>query len=95
MGSPMDDHRMGGDSMKPIHPEGRLLAIHQQIFFAGLLGDKMQLDQEVILRKLAMTGLSLSLDTNEIAVDAASVAPALDKYKAHKLQAVPDMGDDQ
>jgi hypothetical protein len=92
----MDDHRMGGDSMKPIHPEGRLLAIHQQIFFAGILGDKMGMDQEIILRKLAMCGLSLSLDENEIAVDAASVAPALDKYRKHnKLQAVPDMGNDQ
>ena len=92
---PVIDHWMGKPSMNPIHPEGRLVAIQQQMFFASLLGEKMGVDTEIVLRKLAMCGLGLVTDANEITTDAAAVLPNLNKYKAHKLQAVPDLGDNE
>lgn len=77
------------------HPEGRVVAIQQQMFFAQLLAEKMDLDTEVILRKLSLAGLSLTLDVNEIAVDAATILPNLQREKAAKLRAVPDLGGEQ
>lgn len=79
-------HWMGEPTMS--HPEGRILAIQQQIFFAQMLAEKMDMETEVILRKLALAGLSLTMDANEIAVDAAAVLPNIGKWKA-RLQAVP------
>lgn len=70
------------------HPEGRVLAIQQQIFLAQLMAEKMDLETEIILRKLALSGLCLTMDTNEIAVDAAAILPNLGKWKS-RLQAVP------
>lgn len=77
----------------PNHPEGRILAVQQQMFFAHLLGEKMELDTEIVLRKLALAGLCLTTDTDEIAVDAAAVLPNLNKHKA-RLRSVPDMVDE-
>lgn len=71
------------------HPEGRLVAIQQQMFFAQMLAEKMDMETEVILRKLALAGLSLVTDVNEITVDAAAVLPNINKYR-NKLRAVPD-----
>ena len=71
------------------HPEGRILAIQQQMFFAQILAEKMGTETEVILRKLAVSGLSLSMDTNEVAVDAAAILPNLGKWKS-RLKAVPE-----
>jgi len=70
------------------HPEGRILAIQQQMFFAQILAEKMDMETEVILRKLAISGLSLTMDTNEVAVDAAAILPNLGKWKS-RLQVVP------
>jgi hypothetical protein len=70
------------------HPEGRIVAIQQQMFFAQMLAEKMDTETEIVLRKLAMVGLSLTLDINEIAVDASAVLPNLNKYKT-RLKAVP------
>jgi hypothetical protein len=70
------------------HPEGRILAVQQQIFFAQILGEKMELDTEVVLRKLSLAGLCLATDTNEVAVDAAVVLPNLNQHKA-RLRSVP------
>ena len=76
--------------MTPQHPEGRLVAIQQQMFFAQMLAEKMDMETEVVLRKLALVGLSLTMDVNEITMDAASVLPNINKYKAQAhLQAVP------
>ena len=77
----------------PNHPEGRILAVQQQIFFAQILGEKMELDTEVVLRKLAIAGLSLSVDTDEITVDASVVLPNLNKHKVG-LRSVPNMVDE-
>jgi hypothetical protein len=82
-----------GKSIVIDHPEGRIVAVQQQMFFAQILGEKMELDTEVILRKLAIAGLCLTTDTNEIAVDAAAVLPNLNKHKAH-LRAVPNEVDE-
>jgi hypothetical protein len=71
------------------HPEGRLLAIQQQMFFAQTLASKMETDTETILRKLAISGLSLTMDVEEIAVDASAVYPAISQIKANHLQVVP------
>ncbi len=73
------------------HPEGRVLSVQQQMFFAQILGEKMDLDTETILRKLAISGLCLTPDANEVAVDAAAILPNLNKTK---LRAVPEMVDE-
>ena len=77
------------------HPEGRLVAMQQQMFLAQLLAEKLDMDTEDVLRKLAVSGLCLNMDVNEIAVDAATIMPSLMKMKEHKLKAVPDLGDDK
>ena len=74
------------------HPEGRLVAIQQQIFLAGLLADELGMDQAVILRKLGMAGLHLAPDTQEIAVDASVVYPKVADYKS-PLRIVPKAED--
>lgn len=70
------------------HPEGRVLAIQQQMYMAELLAEKLDIDTETVLRKLALTGLSLTIDVTEITVDAAAILPNLTKTKA-RLRAVP------
>jgi hypothetical protein len=81
---------MGERTMTPQHPEGRLVAIQQQMFFAQMLAEKMEMETEVVLRKLALVGLSLTMDVNEVTFDAAAVLPNINKYKAQvRLQAVP------
>jgi hypothetical protein len=75
----------------PNHPEGRLLAVQQQMFFAGLLAEQMDIDTEIVLRKIALAGLCLAMDIDEIAFDAAAVLPNLNKYKAAaRLKVVPE-----
>jgi hypothetical protein len=71
------------------HPEGRLVAIQQQMFFAQMLAEQMEMETEIILRKLALAGLTLAVDVNEITMDAAAVMPNINKYK-NQLRAVPD-----
>ena len=72
------------------HPEGRLVAMQQQMFLAQLFADKLDMDTEDVLRKLAISGLCLNMDVNEIAVDAATIMPTLSKMKT-KLRAVPEL----
>ena len=72
-----------------IHPEGRVIAVQQQMFFAGLLAEKMDMDTTVILRKLGMAGLMLVADANEVAVDSAAIYPRLQDERP-KLQAVKE-----
>lgn len=69
--------------------QGRVVAIQQQIFFANLLSDELDISTEIILRKLAMAGLSLTSDMNEIVLDASAIYPTLNEYRA-PLRAVPD-----
>jgi hypothetical protein len=59
------------------HPEGRVLAIQQQMFFAQIFADELGVDTTIVLRKLAMAGLALTADANEHLVDAAAVYPKL------------------
>lgn len=77
----------------PQHPEGRVLAVQQQMFFAQLLAERLDVQTEVLLRKLAMAGLSLTTDVTEVAVDAAAILPNLNSMKS-KLRAVPEMVDE-
>lgn len=82
---------MGEPTMTPNHPEGRLLAVQQQMYFAQLLAESMEMDTEIVLRKLALAGLSLAMDIDEITFDAAAVLPNLNKYKAAaRLKVVPE-----
>jgi hypothetical protein len=74
------------------HPEGRVLAIQQQMFFAGLLADQMDTTPEIILRKLSMAGFALIADINEVAVDAAAILPKLPDWRS-PLRAVPDVAE--
>ena len=71
------------------HPEGRILAIQQQMFFAGVLAEQMALDSETILRKLSLAGLKLVADTDEVAVDAAVILPKIPETRG-TLRAVPE-----
>ena len=64
------------------HPEGRLLAVQQQIHFAALFGDNSGIGTEHTLNLLAQAGMRLVSDESEIAVDAAAVFPKLQKDKA-------------
>jgi len=73
------------------HPEGRLIAIQQQMFFATVLAGELNMDIEVVLRKLAMAGLRLMADEQEIATDASAVYPTINKMKKQHLVPVPDM----
>ena len=77
------------------HPVGRILAVQQQMFFATLLSDSWGVGEEIILRKLAMAGLKLAPDADEVAVDAAAVLPTLDRERPAngRLKAVPKMED--
>jgi hypothetical protein len=59
------------------HPEGRALAVQQQMYFATILAEKFDLDTETILRKLAIAGMTLGLDTEEITADAAAILPKI------------------
>jgi hypothetical protein len=79
------------------HPDGRVLAIQQQIFFATILSDSWGIGEEIILRKLAMAGLKLETDANEVAVDAAAILPKLDRERPanNKLKVVPTREDIQ
>jgi hypothetical protein len=71
------------------HPEGRVLAVQQQMFFAHVLSENWGIGEAIILRKLAMAGLKLAPDADEVAVDAAAILPKLEMQKTTKLKAVP------
>lgn len=72
------------------HPEGRVLAVQQQMFFARVLSENWGIGETIILRKLAMAGLKLAPDADEVAVDAAAILPKLtEQFVAPKLKAVP------
>lgn len=71
------------------HPEGRVLAVQQQMFFAHVLSENWGIGEAIILRKLAMAGLKLAPDADEVAVDAAAILPKLEMKKTTKLKAVP------
>lgn len=68
------------------HPEGRLLAIQQQIHFANLLSEIMEMSPELVLKQLAFVGMRLVTDENEIAVDAAALLPKLNNMKPNLRQ---------
>ena len=73
------------------HPEGRLVAIQQQIFLATLLASEVNMPVEVVLRKLAMAGLRLMADEQEIATDASAVYPTINNMRKQHLAPVPDV----
>lgn len=79
------------------HPEGRILAIQQQMFFATILSDSWGIGEEIILRKLAMAGLKLAPDADEVAVDASAILPKLDRERPStaKLKVVANKEDIQ
>jgi hypothetical protein len=71
------------------HPEGRVLAVQQQMFFAHVLSENWGIGEAIILRKLAMAGLKLAPDSEELAVDAAAILPKLQMEQPTKLKVVP------
>jgi len=78
-----------------IHPEGRIVAIQQQMFFAQLVAQQIQLDPEKILTVISAAGLMLAPDVSEVARDASAVIPTINDYKKQKLQVVPDMAENK
>jgi hypothetical protein len=76
-------------TMKTENSNGRVVAIQQQLFFAQMLSDNMDITSDFLLRKLAMTGLRLTSDIEEVALDAAAIQPHL-RIDKTGLYAVPD-----
>jgi hypothetical protein len=70
------------------HPEGRLLAIQQQMAFANLI-TKGNYTAEAFLDMISEAGLCLAPDINEVALDAARLLPKMNNIKT-KLRAVKD-----
>ena len=70
------------------HPEGRLIAIQQQMAFATLAA-KGEYTGEILLNLIAEAGLCLAPDINKIALDAANIMPKINNPKS-KLRAVKD-----
>ena len=87
IGLPNHCRLIGGGTMK--YPEGRLVAIQQQLHFAKILADQLDLPHDVVLEKLALSGLRLFPDEQEISIDATSVLASIEKNKTG-LRAVPD-----
>lgn len=79
-----------GSNMKSEASNGRVVAIQQQLFFAQMLSDSMEvIDVDFLLRKLALTGLRLTSDIEEVALDSAAIQPHLHKDRTG-LYVVPD-----
>ena len=78
-----------------IHPEGRLVAIQQQIYFAKWFAESSGMEHQDVLDALRDCGMRFVPDENEIAVDASNVLPSVNEMKeeqatAPTLQVVPD-----
>ena len=69
-----------------MHPEGRLVAIQQQIHFARWFADASGLEHQDVLDALRESGMRLIPDENEIATDASNVLPAVNEFKETKEQ---------
>ena len=70
------------------HPEGRLLAIQQQMAFANLI-TKGNYTAEAFLDMISEAGLCLAPDINEVALDAARLLPKINNPKS-RLKSVKD-----
>lgn len=77
-----------------MHPEGRLVAIQQQMHFAKWFAESSGMEHQDVLDALRDCGMRLVPDENEIAVDASNVLPAVNEMKEEqataRLQVVPD-----
>lgn len=67
-------------------PEGLLLAVQQHIHFAHLLADNMKIDVQIILDALSESGMRLTTDEADIALDAAKVFPRLKQTKLEVIK---------
>jgi hypothetical protein len=67
-----------------MHPEGRLVAIQQQMHFAKWFADASGMEHQDVLDALRESGMRLVPDENEIAVDASNVLPAVNEMKEAK-----------
>ena len=67
------------------HPEGRLMAIQQQIHFAETASSSFDMMPEYLLACLSKVGLKLTTDENEIAVDAALIVERMNMAKPLKV----------
>lgn len=76
--------------MEHNHSRGLLLAVQQQMVFAGLVADQIQLGTEKILIVLAEAGLCLQPDDNNILLDASVVYPRMAETMP-KPEAKPDL----
>jgi hypothetical protein len=77
------------------HPEGRLISIQQQIFFAKWFAESSGMEHQDVLDALRDSGMRLVADENEIAVDASNVLPSVNEMKEEQtttrnLKVVPD-----
>ena len=70
---------------------GRIVAVQQQIFFAKMLSDNMEIRTDFLLRKLSLSGLRLTSDVEEIALDAAAIQPLLEPDTIEFFKIVNDL----
>lgn len=70
-----------------MHPEGRLVAIQQQIFFAKWFAESSGMEHQDVLDALRDSGMRLVADENEIAVDASNVLPSVNEMKEEQFEA--------
>lgn len=65
---------------KPFKPgQGLILAVHNSMFFATLLGEKLGLSPYAVARGLEEAGLTLELDIFDLSADTARLILAKEK----------------
>ena len=67
------------------HPEGRIIAIQEQIHLADLASKNFDMAPVYLLACLSKSGMRLVADENEIAVDAANLLQKIDDTKPLKV----------
>ena len=73
----------GGGLMQ--HPEGRIIAIQEQIHLAELASKNFDMASIYLLACLSKSGMRLVADENEIAVDAANLLQQIENTKPLKV----------
>ena len=67
------------------HPEGRIIAIQEQIHLAELASKSFDMASTYLLACLSKSGMRLAADENEIAVDAANLMSEINNIKPFKV----------
>lgn len=71
------------------HPQGRVIAVQQQIHFARELSEQFDMTPELLMSYLAIAGFELQPDLNEVMLDAAAISARL-KAENREFRVVKD-----